>query len=344
MIRLKPCHDWRFWSYGLKFKLEQLSALLASADIESFSDRLVKIASEPNMKGGLMPVSALSGGADVDVLRLDRIHSVLSGNKLFKLYGHITEAVNSDCVGVVSPGGVHSNHLHALAAAGQWLNLPTTGLIRGYENVPLTATLRDCQRWGMSLQFLDRKTYDRRYDLAWQCQWRDKLNAHWIGEGGAGDGAVSGMASLARYCAGYDEIWLAVGSGTTAQVLAGMLPPSCRLVGVNVLADQGERQCIWQRELPEHKLIETSHYGRFAHLDETARQLIRVMDDHGLPLDPVYGVRLMRAFLDVGPSHPECRCLLIHGGGLQGRRGYGLGWPMVGHDEPAFDLGPTPDT
>lgn len=52
-------------------------------------------------------------GVELAVLRLDCIDPLISGNKWFKLTGHLAQA---HCArGVISLGGAYSNHLHALA-------------------------------------------------------------------------------------------------------------------------------------------------------------------------------------------------------------------------------------
>ena len=52
------------------------------------------------------------------MLRLDLLDPLLSGNKWFKLRPHIEAAAAAGADGLISLGGAHSNHLHALAAAG----------------------------------------------------------------------------------------------------------------------------------------------------------------------------------------------------------------------------------
>src|SRR5688572_18728798 len=45
---------------------------------------------------------------EVDVLRLDLIHPVISGNKWFKLKHHIEAALQQKCTGLFSFGGAYS--------------------------------------------------------------------------------------------------------------------------------------------------------------------------------------------------------------------------------------------
>ena len=291
-----------------------------------------------------LPIETIVGNRKIrgDILRLDAIHPVLSGNKLYKLYGYLEQLSRCPSPAIVTPGGAHSNHLHAVAAAGACLGIKTIGLVRAYESQPLTPTLADCGHWGMDLVFLDRQQYRCRYDSGWQALQADRYQALWVGEGGSGYCSERAGQILARFCEGYDEVWLAVGSGTTALTLADQLSDTARLVGVNTVSDQGQRRRLWQQQMPHDRwtLLETDHWGRFAVLDKSGEALIAHCDQLGLPLDPVYGVRLLRMFLDHGSISDGARCLLIHGGGLQGRRGYGLGWPVVGHYEPAFDFPP----
>ena len=57
-------------------------------------------------------------GVHLSVLRLDRIHAQISGNKWFKLIRNLDSAQAQDHDTLLSFGGPWSNHLHALACAG----------------------------------------------------------------------------------------------------------------------------------------------------------------------------------------------------------------------------------
>src|SRR4051812_11733405 len=67
----------------------------------------------------------------VDVLRLDKIHPVISGNKWFKLKYYLKDAADNHKTTLVTFGGAFSNHIVATAAAGQLSGYKTTGIIRG---------------------------------------------------------------------------------------------------------------------------------------------------------------------------------------------------------------------
>lgn len=267
-----------------------------------------------------------------DILRLDLADPWVSGNKPLKLAGWLAAFRRSGRSCLLSFGGAHSNHLHALSALAAREKIPVILVVRGYEKAPLTPTLQDCLALGASLQFVDRVTYAKRYDSVWQQDLAVAFNALVIPEGGDGQPGLVGCRSLADIASGYDDVWLAVGSGTTAMGLAQGLAARhsrTRLVGVNAVADQGERQRDWQHGMPEGmewSLIDTSVLGGFAKAPATLLELIHAYDQHNVPLDPVYTARLVWAFEHF--AIPNRRSLLIHTGGLQGRRGYGLTWPV----------------
>ncbi|WP_420590390.1 1-aminocyclopropane-1-carboxylate deaminase/D-cysteine desulfhydrase [Bacterioplanoides sp.] len=279
-----------------------------------------------------LPVEPLPGCQQASVLRLDLLDPVISGNKAYKLLGHIERAQTLNISRIVSFGGPFSNHLHALAAAGKTLGLETVGIVRGYENLPLTATLQDCQAFGMKLVFADKKQYARRYQADYLQQLADEFQAYVVEEGGSGSEGLKGCELLAPYCQEFDQVWLAVGTGTTALGLAGALQQqgsACRLVGVNVVADQGERRLAWRQSMPDKnwQLLDDYHFSGFARTNEQLLQMIREFDTLGLPLDPVYTAKLVYAYQTELQQRAELenqRVLLIHSGGLQGRRGYPL--------------------
>jgi 1-aminocyclopropane-1-carboxylate deaminase len=95
----------------------------------------------------------------IDVLRLDRIHPVISGNKWFKLKYHLQEAIRQNKKGILTFGGAWSNHLVATALACRQANLLSIGIIRGEEPAHPSTTLQEVQEYGMQLQFISREAY-----------------------------------------------------------------------------------------------------------------------------------------------------------------------------------------
>lgn len=270
----------------------------------------------------------------IDVLHLEDIHPIISGNKWYKLKYNIKEAQQQGYDSLLSCGGPHSNHLHALACAGKVFGMKTVAFVRGYEELPLTPTLLDCQQMGMTLIFVDKKTYKQRYNQQWCQQQSEQYTSYWIPEGGNNDLGHQGCAELAKYCLGYDEVWLSIGSGSTFLGLAEGLND---LVSNNnesqcpkihgVLAIKGGEDlasgllsCVGQ----PHGIDTEGHLGGFGKFPDTLKARIKAYDELGLELDPVYTGKLIVAFeqswqaalLDMNK-----RYLIVHSGGLQGRRG-----------------------
>ncbi|WP_221799612.1 hypothetical protein [Oceanobacter mangrovi] len=280
----------------------------------------------------------LSNDCYTDILRLDQLHPVLQGNKFFKLLVHWPDLLQAD--GWVTPGGVWSNHLHAVAWLAQQLEISATGLIRGYAAQPLTAMLADCQRWGMQLQFLDRKAYQQRYDAVWQRQQAQNFHGYFIGEGGAlaafSQGSANSCAAsfcdqaeqafdwLIRQAAGYDQICLAIGSGTLAEHLLPRLPAAVRLLGVQVVADQGALQQGWQQQFSGYNWRLLSSAASFGKQRQQLLPLIQQWDQQQLPLEPIYTAPMLAAVTLHKAEFEGRKTLFLHGGGLQGRRGIGL--------------------
>ena len=68
------------------------------------------------------------------LVRLDAIrcgtNNRIMGNKIFKLLPSIQRAKENNINRIISFGGPWSNHIHALAAAGDAYHLQTVGIIR----------------------------------------------------------------------------------------------------------------------------------------------------------------------------------------------------------------------
>ena len=119
------------------------------------------------------------------MLRLDLIDPELSGNKWFKLVHHLGAAQAGGASGLLSVGGPHSNHLHALAAAAKRYGLGSVGLLRGHAQQ--TATVEDLQRFGMQLHWLGYGGYRNRHRADFFDTWRDRYpNYYSVPEGGGG--------------------------------------------------------------------------------------------------------------------------------------------------------------
>ena len=274
---------------------------------------------------------------NITVLRLDRMGGLAPGNKVFKLRQVIARAKQQGISRIVSFGGAWSNHLHALAAVGAREGLETIGVVRGAEAD--TATLRDARRWGMQVVSVSREEYRRRNDPGYQDQLAREYNPCLVlPEGGASVDGVLGCTEIAlladKLAPAMNRVVVPVGTGTTLAGLAAGLRPGPSLVGIAALknaADLEQRvsqglQGAQQRAAVGWTILHDYHCGGFARASEDLKAFMREFERvQGLLLEPVYTGKMFFAvhqLLASGVWRFDESLLLIHTGGLQGRRGY----------------------
>src|SRR5437868_6560505 len=103
----------------------------------------------------------------INMLRLDLLHPVISGNKWYKLKYNTQHALQAGHKSVLTFGGAYSNHLVASAAAAKVKGLKAIGIVRGtYAENELTTTLKECRDLGMQLVFVSREEYAKKEDEA----------------------------------------------------------------------------------------------------------------------------------------------------------------------------------
>lgn len=278
-----------------------------------------------------------AAGVELACLRLDLVDPLLSGNKWFKLEAHLQQAMAAGAPGVISLGGAHSNHLHALAAAGQRFGFACVGLLRGEPQQ--TPTIDDLQRMGMHLHWLGYGGYRARHQADFWMPWLARYpNFQVVGEGGLGLMGAQGCSALVAMAEAqlaeigwpdFDAWWLAAGTGTT---LAGVALAEQRRMLFGAMAVPGSHGVASQVAtlLDEagvagrrYQLIEAAR-GGFARLDAPLRQFIHDTEQASVvPLEPVYtGKALMalRDFCESAQLARGSRLIFIHTGGLQGRR------------------------
>jgi 1-aminocyclopropane-1-carboxylate deaminase len=267
----------------------------------------------------------------VDVLRADLIDPLISGNKFFKLHLNLQQAHAEGVTKLLSFGGAWSNHLHALAATGNRLGIETVGVVRGEPGAVLTPCLQDAQAWGMQLHFVSRHDYARKTDAVLLHQWQAQFGpCYVIPEGGANRLGVLGCQALLPAQHHYTHILLACGTGTTMAGLASV--STVPVIGIQVLKGEGYLQREVERLLLENKLsarcawrvLDNWHEGGYARFTPGLLAFMQRFElATGVPLEPVYSAKLMQAVVKLIEQDyfPQgSRLLVIHGGGLQGRR------------------------
>jgi len=160
---------------------------------------------------------------NVDVLRLDKIHPLISGNKWFKLRYYIEEAKQQNKKTVLTFGGAWSNHILATAAICKIKQLHSIGIIRGEEAEDLSYTLSQAKELGMQLFFISRNDYQEKKIPSEL----NNTNYYHIAEGGFGKQGAAGAATILNLCKieNYSHICCAAGTGTMAAGLLRKISP-----------------------------------------------------------------------------------------------------------------------
>jgi 1-aminocyclopropane-1-carboxylate deaminase len=277
-------------------------------------------------------------GVELAVLRLDLLDPRISGNKWFKLCGHLQQAASVGAEGIISLGGAHSNHLHALAAAGKRFAFPTIGLLRGEPCV--TPTVADLQAFGMQLHWLGYAGYRERNSPEFTRRWQTAYPG-WqlVPEGGGGLSGTFGFAAVVGMLqqqlpllgwSDYDACWLAVGSGTSLAGLvlaeAGRHPVHGALVvparyGVAAQIGNLLRQAA---RTDQGYCLHAACRGGYARFDTELAEFIHASEgDSGLLLEGCYtgkALLALREKVEAGYFAAGSRVVFMHTGGLQGRR------------------------
>ena len=276
----------------------------------------------------------------LDVLRLDLVHPLVSGNKWYKLKYNLAECLKTGVRTVISFGGAWSNHLHALAAACQMVGIECIGVIRGHKPAVLSPSLQDMQAMGMRLHFVTREAYGRRHDAEFHRELIgtlvcDPVSTRIVPEGGSNASAMKGCAEILSLHGiqpdDYDLVAAACGTGAT---LAGLIlgaEGKGRFLGIPVLKggkflveDICRRLMDFGRDYQNWQLRTEFHCGGYARqTDELQQFMLRFCNEAGVPLDRVYTGKLFFALeqlVEHGDIQPDSRILAIHTGGLQGNR------------------------
>jgi 1-aminocyclopropane-1-carboxylate deaminase len=270
-------------------------------------------------------------GLHADVLRLDKIHPEISGNKWFKLKNYLAKAKQLKKHTLLSLGGAYSNHLLALAAAARIYGFESIGLIRGEKNKELSHTLVRAIELGMKLEFLTRQEYK---------SWKDQVantdtdvytpGTLIVPEGGAGQDGVRGAEEILALVPSpaYSHICCAVGTGATLAGLINGAGQDCQMIGISVL--KGTRNFepmnlswIKSKSALQHvHMFHEDHFGGYAKYNQ---QLIDFMNEFfsesKIPTDFVYTGKLFYSIVRLAGIKifpPGSRILILHSGGIQG--------------------------
>lgn len=251
----------------------------------------------------------------------------IAGNKWLKLHSALMQRLPDQ--GVLSMGGAFSNHLAALAAAGNHYGFPTVGLVRTEQLDTANPTLQRCLQNGMQLQEIDRIQFRQRESI----EFKNSLSKQFpnyliVPEGGSNKQGAAGVAALplADTPAGMaDLLCCATASGGT---LAGIIQryPDTKVLGLAVVKDSSLRNKV-ELCLPEH--------GSFVNwqLTKASSAYGKVTEAHiafccelkqQISLEPIYTGKALHQLFELlakGDIASGQRIAFFHTGGLQGLDG-----------------------
>lgn len=263
------------------------------------------------------------------IKREDLIHPFVSGNKFRKLKYNLIQAKSQNYNTVLTFGGAFSNHIAAVAAAGQEQGFKTIGIIRGDElSEHQNQTLLFAKSCGMQLKFISRENYRLKTEPFFIDQLKQQFGDFYlIPEGGTNALAVKGCEEiLTEADSEFDYICCAVGTGGTIAGLINRAKPHQKVLGFPALKGDflQEEICKFAAD-GNWELISEYHFGGYGKINEDLIRFINAFyNETKIPLDPVYTGKMIYGITDLirQDYFPKgSRIIAIHTGGLQGISG-----------------------
>lgn len=224
--------------------------------------------------------------------------------------------------GIATFGGAYSNHLHAVAAAGQRFNFSTIGIVRGEEADELSPTLKECREMGMRLHFVSREAYRLKTNSAHVQNILAQFSDHLvIAEGGEGTLGEKGCAEIWEEIEiPVDYLCVACGTGTTLKGLVAGNMSKTKIIGFPVLKGMNAYPPLTSNDC---EIVTDYHFGGYAKQTPLLLDFIKDFEDEtDIPLEQVYTGKMMYGLCDLtqkGYFQKGSTIAALHTGGLQGR-------------------------
>ena len=282
-----------------------------------------------HIKPSIQSILSFSRSQKVDLLRLDSLHPIVSGNKFYKLRFYIAAAIQNGCSTVVSFGGPYSNHIVALAFTAKEAGLNSIGYIRTNADEPMTPSLEEAKAYGMELVYLGRTDFQTKKASILELS-ATKSDTYFIDEGGYGTIGAKGAATILTEndTAHYNYIVCAVGTGTMLAGCINAASPNQKIIGIPVLKNEGsienEINVLLIDKNSPYTLLHQFHQGGYAKTNPKMIDFMnRLWDTEKIPTDIVYTSKLLfgvEQLIQENYFEKNASILVIHSGGLQGNR------------------------
>lgn len=278
---------------------------------------------------GLWPASR---EVELSLLRIDRIHPEISGNKWFKLKYNLAAALRKGKDTVLTFGGPWSNHIAATAALCAQAGLKSIGLIRGENPANWSRTLRQAAEKGMQIEFISRKKYAGCARVGRLPEDMHFPHVYVIAEGGCNALGIQGCEEILHLqpTETFSHLCCPVGTGTTLSGLIRSAHPDQQVLGfvpmkpaaAKALTETILHQVADCSAACRWRLIDNYHFGGFARKTDALLEFMKSFRDKtGVSLDFVYTAKMMYGLIDwvnQGYFPQGSRLLALHTGGLQG--------------------------
>jgi len=288
-----------------------------------------------HIKPPIQSILSYSQSQKVDLLRLDSLHPIVSGNKFYKIRFYIAAAIENGVSKVASFGGPYSNHIVALAFTAKEAGLKSIGYIRTNADEPTTPSLAEAKHYGMELVYLGRTDFQSKKASILETS-DAKSDTYFIDEGGYGSIGAKGAATIftENDTAHYDYIVCAVGTGTMLAGCINAASPNQKIIGIPVLKNEGSIESeinalLLDKNNQPYTLLHQFHQGGYAKTNPTMIDFMnRLWDTEKIPTDIVYTSKLLfgvEQLIQENYFEKEASILVIHSGGLQGNRSLPVG-------------------
>ena len=282
-----------------------------------------------HIKPNIQSILSLSQSQKVDLLRLDLLHPVVSGNKFYKLRYYIELAIENGTSTIASFGGPYSNHIVALAYTAKEAGLKSIGYIRTNEDEPITPSLKEAKAYGMELVYLGRMEFQSKKDAILNSS-DTNTDCFFIDEGGYGAIGAKGAATILteHNTTHYNYIICAVGTGTMLAGIINAADTHQKIIGIPVLKNEGsiesEINALLEDKNRRYTLLHQFHQGGYAKTNPMMLDFMnRLWDTEKIPTDIVYTSKLLfgvEQLIQENYFEKDASILVIHSGGLQGNR------------------------
>ena len=268
------------------------------------------------------------------IKREDLLHPFISGNKYRKLKYNLLRAKAQGHQRLLTFGGAFSNHIAAVAYAGQQNGFETIGIIRGEElqsKIDENPTLQFAAKCGMRLEFMSRELYRQKGDKLVTDQFLNEFGQFYLlPEGGTNQLAVDGCAEILTFeDSVFDYICCAAGTGgTCAGIINSAKEHQQILVFPVIKGDFIAAEIKSFTTNSNWRIMSGYEFGGYAKVTGGLVTFINDFYDRtAIPLDPIYTGKMVFGVMELIASgfFPDgSKILAIHTGGLQGIKGMNM--------------------